>query len=83
ADGGLRYVQQGRLHNRGLELSADGAATEQLRVFASVAAIRARAEDTDIAEYEGHQAINVPKLRASLQADYSVPGIDGLALLAG
>ncbi|MGV7189296.1 TonB-dependent receptor [Xanthomonas axonopodis] len=83
ADGGLLYVQQGRLHNRGLELSADGAATRQLRLFASVAAIRARAEDTDIAEYEGHQAINVPKLRASVQADYSVPGIDGLALLGG
>ncbi|WP_349657017.1 TonB-dependent receptor [Xanthomonas sp. 10-10] len=83
ADGGLRFVQQGRLHNRGLELSADGAATEQLRVFASVAAIRARAEDTDIAAYEGHQAINVPKLRASVQADYSVPGVDGLAVLAG
>ncbi|CAD7724502.1 Ferrichrome receptor FcuA [Xanthomonas hydrangeae] len=83
ADGGLLFVQQGRLHNRGLELSADGAATEQLRVFASVAAIRARAEDTDIAAYEGHQAINVPKLRASVQADYSVPGVDGLAVLAG
>ncbi|NIJ81511.1 iron complex outermembrane receptor protein [Xanthomonas arboricola] len=83
ADGGLLFVQQGRLHNRGLELSADGAATEQLRLFASIAAIRARAEDTDIAAYEGHQAINVPKLRASVQADYSVPGVDGLALLAG
>ncbi|AAM38373.1 iron receptor [Xanthomonas citri pv. citri str. 306] len=83
ADGGLLYVQQGRLHNRGLELSADGAATRQLRLFASVAAIRARAEDTGIGEYEGHQAINVPRLRASVQADYSVPGIDGLALLGG
>ncbi|WP_372391808.1 TonB-dependent receptor [Xanthomonas sp. NCPPB 3582] len=82
-DGGLLFVQQGRLRNRGLELSADGAATEQLRLFASVAAIRARAEDTGIPDYEGHQAINVPKLRASLQADYSVPGIDGLAVLAG
>ncbi|MCD0260385.1 TonB-dependent receptor [Xanthomonas melonis] len=83
ADGGLLFVQQGRLHNRGLELSADGAATEQLRLFASIAAIRARAEDTAIADYEGHQAINVPKLRASVQADYRVPGVEGLALLAG
>ncbi|MEA9860044.1 TonB-dependent siderophore receptor [Xanthomonas campestris pv. raphani] len=83
ADGGLLYVQQGRLHNRGLELSADGAVTGQLQLFASVAAIRARAEDTGIAAYEGHQAINVPKLRASVQADYRIPGIDGLALLAG
>lgn len=76
-------MQQGRLHNRGLELSADGAVTGQLQLFASVAAIRARAEDTGIAAYEGHQAINAPKLRASVQADYRIPGIDGLALLAG
>ena len=34
-------------------------------------------------QYEGHQTINVPKLRASLHGDYSVPGIPGLALLGG
>ncbi|WP_022970982.1 TonB-dependent receptor, partial [Xanthomonas maliensis] len=82
-DGGLLYLQQGQLHNRGLELSADGAATAQLRLFASVAAIRARAENTGFAAYQDHQAINVPRLRASLQADYRVAAIDGLALLAG
>ncbi|MFC3564645.1 TonB-dependent receptor domain-containing protein [Xanthomonas dyei] len=57
----LLFVQQGRLHNRGLELSADGASYRATAPFVSVAAIRARAEETDIADYEGHQAINVPK----------------------
>ncbi|HBK46287.1 MAG TPA: TonB-dependent siderophore receptor, partial [Xanthomonadaceae bacterium] len=83
ADGGFLYVQQGQLHNRGLELSADGNVSERLRVAASVTGLRARAENTGIAAYEGHQAINVPKLRASVQADYALPGIDGLALLGG
>lgn len=32
--------------------------------------------------YEGHQAINVPTLRAALQAEYSLP-VAGLALLGG
>lgn len=83
ADGSFLFVQQGQLHNRGLELSANGAVTEGLRLAASVAAIRSRAEGTGVADYEGHQAINQPKLRASVQADWDVPGVEGLALLGG
>lgn len=82
-DGSFLYLQQGRLHNRGLELSADGALGERLHVQASVAGIRARAEDTGTAAYEGHQALNVPRLRASVQASWDLPGVDGLALLGG
>ncbi len=82
-DGTFVYLQQGSLHNRGIELSADGTITGGLRLSASVAAIRARAEDTGTPAYEGHQALNVPKLRASVQATWEVPGIDGLALLGG
>lgn len=83
ADGSLLFVQQGRQHNRGIELSADGAVAERLRLWASVAAIRARAEDTGTPAYEGHQSLNVPKLRASVQASWEVPGLEGLALLGG
>ncbi|MCD7100001.1 TonB-dependent receptor [Stenotrophomonas sp. MMGLT7] len=83
ADGSLLFVQQGRQHNRGIELSADGAIAERLRLWASVAAIRARAEDTGTPAYEGHQSLNVPKLRASVQASWEVPGVEGLALLGG
>ncbi|MFT4247082.1 MAG: TonB-dependent receptor [Pseudomonas sp.] len=82
-DGSFLYVQQGRLHNRGLELSADGAIAPRLHLQASVAAIRARAEDTGTPAYEGHQALNIPKLRASVQASWDVPGVEGLALLGG
>ncbi|UKE61390.1 TonB-dependent siderophore receptor [Xanthomonas translucens pv. poae] len=83
ADGSFLYLQQGRLHNRGIELSADGTIGARLHVQASVAGLRARAEDTGTPAYEGHQALNVPRLRASAQASWDVPGASGLALLGG
>ncbi|MFO2462756.1 TonB-dependent siderophore receptor [Pseudomonas sp. 15FMM2] len=81
--GDFTYVQQGEQKNTGLELSANGWATSRLQIAASVAAIRARVSGSGTAEYEGHQAINVPKLRASLYADYALPWVDGLSLLGG
>ncbi|KAF1006998.1 MAG: Ferric-anguibactin receptor FatA [Pseudomonas fluorescens] len=77
------YVQQSQQKNTGLEVSANGWATSRLQIAASVAAIRARVNDSGTRAYEGHQAINVPNLRASLYADYALPWIDGLALLGG
>jgi iron complex outermembrane receptor protein len=82
-DGTFNFVQSGQQKNTGLELSANGWATSRLQVSASVAAIRARVINSDTVEYEGHQSINVPKLRASFYGDYSLPWVDGLALLGG
>jgi iron complex outermembrane receptor protein len=76
------YVQQGQQKNIGLELGASGQATSNLQIQASVAAIRARIKNSGTEAYEGHQAINVPRLRAALQAEYSLP-VPGLALLGG
>ncbi|AKA24460.1 TonB-dependent siderophore receptor [Pseudomonas chlororaphis] len=82
-DGSLTFVQQGKQKNVGLELSANGRLTSDLQVSASVAAIRARVTGSGTDAYDGHQALNVPKLRASLHGDYSIPGVPGLALLGG
>lgn len=82
-DGSITFVQQGKQKNVGIELSANGRVTSDLQVSASVAAIRARVSDSGTDDYDGHQAINVPKLRASLHGDYSIPGLPGLALLGG
>ena len=76
------YVQQGQQKNTGLELGASGHVTSDLQIHASAAAIRARVENSGTEAYEGHQAINVPRLRAALQADYALP-VPGLALLGG
>ena len=79
----FNYVQQGEQKNTGLELSANGWATERLQIATSVAAIRARVTGSGTPQYEGHQAINVPKLRASVYADYALPWVNGLAVLGG
>ncbi|MFP3496768.1 TonB-dependent siderophore receptor [Pseudomonas sp. SIMBA_059] len=82
-NGQFTYVQQGRQQNTGLELSANGWATDRLQIATSVAAIRARVNGSGTPAYEGHQAINVPKLRASVYADYALPWVNGLAVLGG
>ncbi|ARB30887.1 TonB-dependent siderophore receptor [Pseudomonas tolaasii] len=82
-DDKFNYVQQGEQKNTGLELSANGWATDRLQIATSVAAIRARVTGSGTPEYEGHQAINVPKLRASVYADYALPWVNGLAVLGG
>lgn len=76
------YVQSGQQKNTGLELGASGWVTSNLQIQASAAVIRARVQNSDTTAYEGHQAINVPRLRAALQADYALP-VPGLALLGG
>ncbi len=80
--GNFTYVQQGQQKNVGLELGASGWLTERLQINASAAAIRARVKNSGTADFEDHQAINVPNFRAAVQADYSLP-IPGLALLGG
>ena len=82
-NGEFTYVQQGQQKNTGIELAANGWATDRLQIAASVAAIRSRVSGSGTPEYEGHQTINVPTLRASLYGDYALPWIDGLALLGG
>ncbi|MNV79587.1 Ferrichrome receptor FcuA precursor [compost metagenome] len=75
-------MQQGQQKNTGLELGASGRVTPNLQVQASAAAIRARVQNSGTEAYEGHQAINVPKFRAALHAEYTLP-VPGLALLGG
>ncbi|KWK16786.1 TonB-dependent receptor [Burkholderia stagnalis] len=77
------FVQRGTQRHQGIELGAAGQLTRRLSLTASVAAIRARAYDSGSPAYEGHQVINVPALRASLYADYAVPGVAGLDVLGG
>ncbi|MBB3271264.1 TonB-dependent siderophore receptor [Pseudomonas monteilii] len=80
--GYFTYVQQGQQKNTGLELGASGWVTHNLQVQASAAAIRARVQNSGTDAYEGHQAINVPRFRAALHAEYTLP-VPGLALLGG
>ena len=80
---GYTFVQQGEEVHTGLELSADGRVSDDLRISASASLIRARAQGTGLADYQGHQVANVPRLRAVLHADYRLPFFPALAVLGG
>ncbi len=79
--GGFKYVQQGKQTHTGLELGATGNVTRQLRLAASLAFIQARADGTGTPAYDGKQAINVPRVRSALYADYALAALPGLNLL--
>ncbi|MEX1829474.1 TonB-dependent siderophore receptor [Luteibacter sp. CQ10] len=80
---GFTFQQRGEEVHTGAEVNLSGQVTRNLRITASANAIRARAEHTGIAEYEGHQVINVPRWHTAVYADYSLPFVPGLAVLGG
>ncbi|WP_313645118.1 TonB-dependent siderophore receptor [Stenotrophomonas sp.] len=83
SDLGYTFVEQGKQAHTGLELSANGHLTDALQIFASASALQARARDTGTASYEGHQLVNVPKLRASVHLAYALPFAQGLDVTGG
>lgn len=80
---GYTFVQRGEEVHNGLEVSADGRLGEHLDLHASVAWIRARARHSDTPAYEGHQVVNVPRLRASIRVGWRLPWLPGLSVSGG
>lgn len=83
SEAGYTFVMRGEEVHAGLELAAHGRLGEHLRVDGSVNLIDARARRSGTPLYEGHQVVNVPRRRATLQLDYTWPGLPQLGLLAG
>ncbi|EIM04434.1 TonB-dependent siderophore receptor [Rhodanobacter denitrificans] len=80
---GFTFVQRGSEVHSGLELGAAGRISDDLRLTASINLIRARTQDTGTLAYEGHQVINVPRLRSAVYLDYRLPFAPQLSLLGG
>ena len=80
---GFTFVQSGQEVHSGLELDAAGRVSPNLRLTASVNLIRARAQNTGTPSYEGHQIVNVPRLRSAVYLDYRLPFAPQLSLLGG
>ncbi len=80
---GLEFVQQGHENHRGIEFTAQGAATRWLRLTASAAAIAATSENTGTPAFDNHQVLNQPRLRTTLFGDVLVPHVPGLGVLVG
>jgi iron complex outermembrane receptor protein len=80
---GSTFVQQGQQIHTGLELSATGRVTPRLQLSASATALRAKQRNTGTPAFDGQQAINTPRFRSAIFADYHIPGVEGLAALGG
>jgi iron complex outermembrane recepter protein len=80
---GFTFIQRGEQVHTGVELSASGRLGRGLRLTASARWLRARVEGSGVPGYDGHQALNVPRLRASVFADYRLPFAPRVSVLGG
>ncbi len=81
--GNVDFESDGRETHDGIELNAEGKATNWLRLTASAMGIRAISSDSSTPSYNNKQIINVPHLRTAFFADVLVPHVHGLHLLPG
>lgn len=81
-DGPL-YVQAGAQRHTGLDLTATAPLGQHLHLTASVGLLHARVQGTGVAAHEGHDLVNVPPRRASLQALYTLPRHPTVGIRAG
>ncbi|QBQ16247.1 TonB-dependent siderophore receptor [Acinetobacter haemolyticus] len=77
------YLTDGKQHNIGLELGLQGHITENFDITSTLALTRSRLKEIDVAEYQGHQTQNVPKVRFASYLSYQLPQVEGLRLLTG
>lgn len=75
-----RFTAAGRDRHQGLELTVFGEATRRLRLLGGATWLDAEQETTGVAATEGRRVIGVPRFQASVGAEWSVPGIERLAL---
>ena len=74
------FVRNGQAQHRGLELSAQGKATANLSLGASVTALNSQQSGTGDADCDGKRVPNVPAFKAAVHADYAVQQVAGLSV---
>jgi iron complex outermembrane receptor protein len=77
------FESDGHDTHDGIELNAEGKATNWMRLTASAAATRAISSDTGTPSFDSKQVLNVPHLRTALFADLALPHAHGLHLMPG
>ena len=80
---GFTFVQQGQQIHSGLELNLAGRVSEDLRLTASINLIQAHAQNTGSPDYENHQVVNVPRMRAAAYLDYRLSFAPAFGVLGG
>lgn len=83
-DGSLDFVQEGKQHNRGVEVSVSGQLFERLDLSTSMSYTKARLQNVSDVSYQNHQIQNVPTWRFATYLSYTLPVFDDrLRMLAG
>ena len=77
------FESQGRETHSGIELNAEGKATNWLRLTGSAAILRAISSNTGTPAFDNKQVLNVPRLHTNLFADLALPHLRGLHLMPG
>jgi iron complex outermembrane receptor protein len=81
--GDLCFESDGHDTHDGIDLNAEGKATNWLRLSGSAALIRAISDDTGTPAFDNKQVLNVPHLRTAVFADMLLPHAHGLHLMPG
>ena len=74
------FSTSGKDRHQGIELAVQGEATQGLRLLGGLTWLDAKQQTTGAAATDGQRVIGVPKLQASLGAEWDVPGVPGLAV---
>lgn len=72
------FAERGRQVNRGLELTATGAVTRDLNVFAGISLMDPRVFDTGSAATSDKQILGLSHVVLNALVDYAVPAVPGL-----
>lgn len=77
------YGVDGEQRNRGIELTLYGEPVERVRLFGGITWIEAELTRTGNPATQGRTAVGIPRLQASLNAEWDVPLSAGLTLTGG
>jgi iron complex outermembrane receptor protein len=77
-DASNTFVRNGEARHRGIEFSAQGKLTRELLIGASATALHTGQSGTGLSIYDGKRVTNVPAVKSTLFAEYSVPQLAGL-----
>lgn len=74
------FTADGRDRHTGVELTAYGKASQNLKVLGGAVFLNAKQTRTGVVDTEGKRVIGVPRAQANVGAEWAVPAVSGLAL---
>ena len=77
------FESEGRETHDGIELNAEGKATDWLKLTASAAALSAISSNTGTPSFDNKQVINAPRVRTALFAELALSRTRGFYLMPG